>query len=202
MNSISKAVGASMLAALVVALGVSYWNRGNVIETRTVVEKPVGGAEQQTEFTVINGIEHWYARQNLRKATTSPLCALRSPVHATSTGIRISVKSTGTTAQTHLATTSVPIQLGIYKDNSPTGTTSTAVLIDSLMELTPNFTNKQFTLVASSAPRAAANFDMPNTFSPGEWVVVALSNGAVGDTAHASQTFAPTGVCEAEWVVN
>lgn len=133
-----------------------------------------GNVLNSDEFTV-NGITRAYRSEAMTTATTT-VCAVRSPINATSTlmygGAHFTVSST-TASTVYLAKANTR-----YATTTNLGTEGIAA-------------NGQATLVASSTT-SQGNKD--RIFSPGQWFVVGMAGMG-------SQTYSPTGVCKAEFLI-
>lgn len=185
MNQTINSILAGALAALVVAVVAFVFFKPKPVPPQPAVPGP----EITGPSISVGGVGRWFASQSLNTATTS-LCRLRAPVHATSTLVYASLKSTGTSDTTHLATTSPPhgIQLVFARDPGPSPTTTA---ISAALQVTAS---KQVTVTASTSPANGRD----NIFGPGDYLNIAINNGAAGDY----RGYVPRGVCQAEWVID
>ena len=144
------------------------------LKGNTIVERNVGafpGPDIQSEYLNVNGVESWFRAQPFNTSSTTR-CALRAPIHATSTLSSEGVVKAATTTDytitlaksaTAFATTTLIRELAVTEAGQialPTASTTVTVLTDT-----------------------------DRTFKPGEWLVVS--------TAGPTATAFDSGYCSA-----
>lgn len=159
----------------VTALAVAVFAGG----TTTVVENfgAAAGPERTNECESRNGVEQCFKRSSLNISTTT-VCAIRAPIHSTSTLDSASIKltSNGAAAATVItiakASTAFATTTSLGKGNLAAGA--------------------QGTIIATTTPLDATDED--KTFAPGQYVVFGMQGGQPG-------TFSPVGSCQATFEV-
>ena len=157
----NKFIGVALIAILVIAIGAYTFPKGNTIVERIV--GAVSGPDIQSEYLNVNGVETWYKAIPFNTASTTR-CALRAPIHATSTlSFEGVVKAATTTdytitlakSATAFATTTLIRELAVTEAGQialPTASTTVTVLADTNRTFKPG----EYLVVSTAGPTATA----------------------------------------------
>lgn len=175
-----KEIILGIVIASLVIVGVSYVNRPivnvNVPENVPAINLgAVPGPEITGNRFRLGGLE-LYADSIKAQTSTTTVCAIRSPVEATSTldFASIDLSTSSTTGMT----------LGLAKATTAFATT-TAIGSEYTV-----VANAQVNIVASTTPGVAG---AATTFAPGNWFVIKAYGG--------TGTYSPVGYCKASWKI-
>lgn len=173
-----------------IALGVVILWLAIVRPVQQIVHQTTGGSlgsvaspDILSPYYSVGGLRVWKQRTDSLIAATTTICALQSPI-STSTLVFASYRVlVGTTTNTRIT---------IAK--ATTGFATTTEIGGGALGA-----GAQGTFVASTSPVTGTSLDGPMTFAPSNFVVVGVANAILGATGVG---YAPTGVCEAQWVEN
>lgn len=170
----NKIVSVVVIVVAIIAISGLFFPQATQ-QVKEVVVGAIAGPDIQTPYLNFNGDEVWYSSMAFNTASTTR-CALRAPIHATST---LSFDS-------------------IVKSATSTDYTLTAAKSATAFATTTMIREEAVTAAGQVAfPIASSTYsslaDTNRTFAPGEWLVVS----AAGPTP----TAFTNGYCAAEFVV-